>query len=479
MSSRAGFLESTFQSRSRSLTFGGTFVLLALVTALVAVIPNMAFIAISAFYVGVFLAYLGLRSDPQGGYLFEVIIPFSVLGFLYFGVGTMYIVMVPEAMHFPALVPFLLPAHALLTLGFTCFLVGYGWFFRRTLPSPLGRFAPRHVLVYLVPAALGAIGLSLDRLQNEGMMNDRGISPAISILQQFGNLFFFGWFLAWYMLWAKRLRPSIARPLLVMLSAMAAMILFFTFGGKQMVVMVLGMPAVAYYEVKRRLPAKSMLVVALLFVFIVFPTYNTYRNVNRNLDMSRRLDQTLSLTRSWDSNKYMDASLFAFLERVSVVTSVAAVISDTGRWVDYRYGETLILAPIGVFIPRFLWPDKPPITIGKEFGATFRLIGSMDRETYIAPSFVGELYWNFAVPGVVFGMCLLGMAYRWYYQRYGAGEGFDPIRKAVYFTLFANVLSFESNVAFMATSTIKTLIILVSFLVLFRRLGWFEDASQA
>jgi hypothetical protein len=478
MSSRAVSVASPSPSRGRSLAFGGTFVLLALLTACVALVPHMAFVAISACYLGLFLAYLGLRPDPQGGYLFEVIVPFGVLSFLYFGVGTMYIVIVPEALERPALMPFLLPAQALLTLGFGCFLVGYGWFFRRTAPSPLGRFFPRSVLVYLVPAAMGALGMSLEKFQNEGMLHDRGISPAISFLQQFGPLFFFGWFLAWYMLWAKRLRPSVAWPVLLLMSAMTLVVLFFTFGGKGLAAMLLGMPALAYYEVKRKLPLKSILVVVLLFVFIIFPMYNNFRQMDRNLGMSRRVDQAFNTVRTWNSDKYMDASVFAFLKRLSIVTSVAAIISDTGRWVDYRKGETLILAPIGLLIPRFLWPDKPNMSIGREFGETFRLKGAMDRETYISPSFVGEFYWNFALPGVVLGMLLLGMVYRWYYQRFGAGVGFDPLRKSIYYTLLPTALSFEGNVAYVFGTCAKAVIILVVFLLLCRRLGWLSTASD-
>jgi len=461
--------------RSRSLAIAGTLVLLAVLSASVAFIPHMEFVAISACYLGVFLAYLALRSDPQGGHLFEVIVPYGWLNFLYFGVGTMYLVLVPKDLDFPALAQFLLPAQALLTVGFFCFLVGYGGFFRRTTPSPLGRFVPANVLVYLVPAALGALGMSVERLQNEGMFHDRGVSPALSLLQQFSSLFFFGWFLGWYMFWAKRLRRSIAVPLLVALSAIAAVVLFFTFGGKSLAVTLLAMPALAYYEVKRKLPLKTILVVVLLFVFIIFPMYNTFRNVNRNLGMSRRVDQTVTMARTWNSDKYLDASVFAFLKRTTIVTSVAAIVSDTGRWVDYRYGETLLLAPIGLFVPRFLWPDKPSITIGREFGATFRLIGAMDRETYISPSMVGDFYWNFSVPGVVFGMWLLGMGYRWYYQRYGAGGGFEPIRKSIYFTLLPTALSFEGNVAFVVVAFVKVLIILAIFLSLSRRLGWLDE----
>jgi len=468
-------LASSPEPRGRSLAFGATFVLLAALTASVAFIPHVPFVALSAIYLGALLAYLGLRSDPQGGHLFEVIVLLGILSFLYFCVGTMYLLIVPEALDRPALAPFLLPALALATLGFLSMLVGYGWSFRKTAPSPLGRFVPKSVFVYLIPGGMGMLGMSAQRFQSEGMLNAQGISPALSFMQQFAPLLFFGWFLAWYMTWARRLRPSVAVPTLATLSAMTAVVLYFTFGGKGLALTLLGMPAMAYYEVKRRVPFKSVFVVVLLFVFIIFPVYNTYRTLDKNLDMGRRVDRTVDMARTWSSDKYLDASVYAFLKRITIVTSIAAIVSDTGRWVDYRYGETLILGPIGLLIPRFLWPDKPNISIGQEFGETFRLKNAMDNETYIAPSMVGDLYWNFSVPGVVVGMWLIGMSCRWYYQRFGAGAGFDPIRKSIYFTMLPTALGFEGNVAIVLGGFIKVLVILVVFIVLCRRLGWLEE----
>lgn len=478
MSARAALLALPSQPRGRSLAIGGTFVLLAVLAACVAFVPHMQFVALSAIYLGAFLAYLGLRSDPQGGHLFEVIIPLSLFSFLNFSVGTMYLVVVPEALEHPALAPFLLPAQALGTLGFLCVLLGYGLFFRRTAPSPVGRYVPKSVFVYLVPAAMGALGMIVHKFQAEGVFNDQGISAQLSFLQQFGTMFLFGWFLLWYMTWAKRLPASIAVPMLATMSVMAALILYFTFGGKALAVTLMGMPALAYYEVKRKLPTKSIVGIVLVFVFVIFPMFNTFRQVDRNLDMSRRLDRTVEISRTWNSDRYLDASVFAFLKRMGIVTSVAAIVSDTGRWVDYRYGETLILAPIAILIPRILWPDKPNISIGKEFGETFRLTNVMDRETEVAPSMVGELYWNFSIPGVVVGMCLLGMGYRWYYQRYGAGAGFDPIRKSVYATVLPAALVFEGNVAMIVSGVIKVLVILTVFLVVCRRLGWLDEMSD-
>jgi hypothetical protein len=100
-------------------------------------------------------------------------------------------------------------------------------------------------------------------------------------------------------------------------------------------------------------------------------------------------------------------------------------------------------------------------------------------ETEIALSIVGEFYWNFAIPGVVIGMWLLGMAYRWYFQRYGAGAGFDPLRKAIYVTLLPGALLIEGSFAVTIGGLIKTLIILGVFLLLFRRLGWLEEQPES
>ncbi len=464
--------------RSRSLSIAGRLVLLAVLSATVAFIPHMEFVALSAINLGLFFAYLGFRSDPQGGYVFEVIVPYGVLNFLYFGIGTMYLQFVPEALDYPALAPFLLAAQALTTLGFLCFLVGYGGTFRATKPSPLGRFVPKSVLVYLVPTALGALGMSVHKLQLKGMLDSQRISSSLSFLQQFGLLFYFGWFMAWYMKWSGRLRASIATPLLVAMGGLAALTLYFTFGSKVQALTLLGLPALAYYEVKRKFPVKFVVVVVLLFVFVIFPMYNTFRQVDRNLDTVRRVDRTLDLALSWNTDKYMDASLFAFLKRVTIASSVAAIISDTGRWVDYRYGETLLLAPIGLFIPRFLWPEKPSISIGREFGSTFRLKGSFDRETEISPSMVGEFYWNFSIPGVVVGMWLLGLGYRWGYQRYGAGSAFDPIRKSIYATLLPSALLLEGSIAIIIAGLVKSIVILTVFCIVANRLGWLDEKQE-
>ena len=86
----------------------------------------------------------------------------------------------------------------------------------------------------------------MHKFQLKGMLSDEGISSSLSFLQQFAPLYLFGWFLAWYMMWAKRLSASIAVPVLAAMSVMAAVILYFTFGGKALAVTLLSAGLLSY-----------------------------------------------------------------------------------------------------------------------------------------------------------------------------------------------------------------------------------------
>ena len=265
------------------------------------------------------------------------------------------------------------------------------------------------------------------------------------------------------------------------MTGIAAVVLYFTLGSKSMAVIMMAMPAMAYYEVKRKFPWKSGLAILLVFVFVVFPAYNTFRRVDRQPrhDAEAGPDRRDGARMELRPNSWTSPSS-RFSNRITIVTSVAAIISDTGRWVDYKYGETLLLAPVGLLIPRFLWPDKPNMSIGREFGATFRFTNAFDRETYIAPSMVGEFYWNFAVPGVVVGMWLLGMGYRWFYQRYGAGVGVRsrsgrPSTPRCCRPRSLSKATSRSSVA----GFIKSLVIIAVFVALSRRLGWLKLRAEA
>jgi hypothetical protein len=87
---------------------------------------------------------------------------------------------------------------------------------------------------------------------------------------------------------------------------------------------------------------------------------------------------------------------------------------------------------IYAFIPRVLWPNKPSVSRGTWFTA---YLGAAAREeeatTSTGISATGELYWNFGVPGVVVGMCGIGLLYGILWRMAGANPR-TPLRMLLY-----------------------------------------------
>jgi hypothetical protein len=80
------------------------------------------------------------------------------------------------------------------------------------------------------------------------------------------------------------------------------------------------------------------------------------------------------------------------------------IIKAVPTVLPYQYGKTIaiwLLAPI----PRAIWHEKPILHSGPVIGLT--LYGN--NRAGVPPGFVAEMYWNFALPGVLFGSLLLGL----------------------------------------------------------------------
>jgi hypothetical protein len=61
---------------------------------------------------------------------------------------------------------------------------------------------------------------------------------------------------------------------------------------------------------------------------------------------------------------------------------------------------------LAVFVPRFLWPEKPIIT---DVGADFNFAATGSRNSQSSPGLFAESYWNFGWVGVAIFMPLLGV----------------------------------------------------------------------
>ena len=461
----------------RSLVAALLCVSLAFGTVLASLVVEVERLALTLVMIGAAVGYLTQRRAEGPWDYFEVFVPFSAQYIVGFGLSSIALAYYPELVFRRSLLDYLTPALLLGTIGYLSFLAGYALMPGVVKPTWVSHLRIRSPLAVLLPGAVGFAGflarIAIERRAQGGAT----ITAGLSALSHFAPLFFFAWFLAWAMFFSVRERRYTW--CLVTLIPAVAVILTLTVGSKLLAITMFGVPMVAYWYDRRRLPIWTLFALFAIAVFAIFPIYNTYRFTNRQLSVGRRIDTTFTSVRSWDRDDFIDRSALAFLGRVATITSTAAVVRDVGRWVDYKYGETLFLAPVSILIPRFIWPDKPNITIGREFGLTFKLVGATDRETQVASSWVGELYWNFHVPGVVIGMLAIGMVYRWLQRKLGIGGGDENVRQGFYLTMLTVMLQAEGDLAANLAGIVKLALIMIASLAALRSIGALSNASES
>jgi hypothetical protein len=105
------------------------------------------------------------------------------------------------------------------------------------------------------------------------------------------------------------------------------------------------------------------------------------------------------------------------LERLNHLVMAAHVTNCTPNEIPYWYGETLASGGY-VFIPRVIWPDKPLLTFGTQFGHRYGMLDISNSTTTVNLTWVVELYANFGYLGAIVGMGLIGVAFalmeRWF-----------------------------------------------------------------
>jgi hypothetical protein len=172
------------------------------------------------------------------------------------------------------------------------------------------------------------------------------------------------------------------------------------------------------------------LICSVLGVMLVFPVLTAKRLImTEGLGLNRvealahmgelieRAIEERNLART--SNKY-DQKAGTFLGRLTDKSAVETFVEHIGKDKPYKLGSTL-QPMLYVFIPRIIWSDKPSENAAQLFNREFNI--SADRDTFISPTHIGELYWNFGFLGVIVGMTLIGMLMGYVFAR------FDPSRR--------------------------------------------------
>lgn len=107
-------------------------------------------------------------------------------------------------------------------------------------------------------------------------------------------------------------------------------------------------------------------------------------------------------------------AFFPLYSRANQGYNIALVMRKIPTMQEYDNGERLLTVLASVFIPRFLWPDKPEA--GGKFNMKYYAGWTIRTwSTNVGP--IGEAYGSFGPMGGIIYMILLGFFLRWVYLR--------------------------------------------------------------
>ena len=356
------------------------------------------------------------RLDP-----FESIHVIGFINLVYFGFGALWTVGDPQNIAFDLYtVPYIPRAALFCLLGQAAMAAAYfgPWYRQR---SRVGYEEWPHGLGFLVVASgLGIIGSVARGVWSYAHWADLKLNTLIASVGQLAPIYYVAWGMGWIMVFSGRATRAQRRFVQFIQLPVTVGIILISLTDKSLALTLAGIPLVAYWYAKRKLPWRRLGGLLVILVFVIFPFINTFRNIDARLPMSSRLELTFEIIGAWTTEEYLRNSVDAVKGRVALINCVAVVIRDVPRWVPYAQGDTIFLPALEYSTPRILWPDKPVFSMGREFGETFRMVGILDEKTNISTTVPGELFWNFDLPGVLIGMAFWG---------WGAAVDLSPIRR--------------------------------------------------
>jgi len=236
-------------------------------------------------------------------------------------------------------------------------------------------------------------------------------------------------------------------------------------GKKGFIIPIVAVSLILYHYLHKAISVRSAFswlgIIFIAFILIIFPIINSYRVQFYKIGGYSSPDIAIStlsvviseLVRGELSYSLTD-STHDLMNRFVGLDAFSIIIESK----DYQKGKTISLF-FWAFIPRFIWPDKPSLDVGREFAITM-WNQPANVQSSMAPTSIGELYWNFGLIGVVLGMFVLGVIYRIVYiylikdrKRVSANEAL------LYAFAFLGLFGIEGNLASQLAHIIQKLLL--------------------
>jgi len=239
----------------------------------------------------------------------------------------------------------------------------------------------------------------------------------------------------------------------------------FTSGALAAVLILLLFMMLIYWQVRKRISWSFIVIITAIFL-IFNPIKQEYRAIvwygqERSADYGTKAELFVQLA----FNRYLGTSQNSTtsirqtnINRLGHIATFSHVVQMTPDLVPFWGGETygFFLARI---VPRILWPDKPTFSFGNKFGQRYRLLARDDFTTSYNLPWLPEFYANFGTWGIVFGMALVGIAFRFLVGKFSHPRA-SVIEYVLGLTLVFQLFYAESNLALMWGGLVLTFIAL-------------------
>lgn len=174
-------------------------------------------------------------------------------------------------------------------------------------------------------------------------------------------------------------------------------------GRKEEIILTLILPILARYLLIRKFPSWPLLLLLGSFILLLFPLAHYYRlalelGALSKGDIFSSIEAAVQQAQASDYAAQVPPHL-VLLNRLALLEPVSACIRlvESGQW-GFLLGSSYFQAILGL-VPRFLWPGKPDLHYGTEFGHAAGMAGPTDWESSTSVTFVGESFLNLSWAG--------------------------------------------------------------------------------
>ena len=226
-----------------------------------------------------------------------------------------------------------------------------------------------------------------------------------------------------------------------------------------------------YWQARRRVPWAVLAASAVLFVLLNDVKFEYRGRVSRAGLEATDVWGKVSTLGDLLAERYVDFEraqpgdvTISSVNRIGHIVLLAYVVETTPSMVPYWGGGTYVFL-FASAIPRFVWPEKPMASFGHEFGLRYLLLHSRNVDTTINVPWLVEFYMNFGVAGVIAGMTLVGLAFRFLIQKL-SNPASSPAEYVLGLTLVFQLFNAEASLAVMWGGLVLTFVSLYATLAL-------------